>query len=156
MDTKKRLIEIAEGTYVEHDVLNVVEKIRAYDPNLRVKFCDPQRAEFGDAPYKIVELCPDGIERIVFDVWALDDTVVQRIYAADNAKNNVLVDVDNNNLLAQKIQDRRYEEKRLESNDIVKHIFASNKGRYSFPREDGAIVHLDDDPNRSHRVVEPK
>jgi hypothetical protein len=155
MDEKKRLIELADGSYVESDVLNIVEKIRAYDSNLRVKYCDPALAELNDAPYKIVELCPDGIERIIFYVWKLDETVLERIYAADNAHNNVLVNLDNVNLIAKKAQERRYEEVRLEDQDIITSYLKSPKGRYSFKRrEDDALVTIDDQEGRRHKVDE--
>jgi hypothetical protein len=155
MDEKKRLIELADGSYVESDVLNVVEKIRAYDPNLNVKYCDPALAEFGDAPYKVVELCPDGVERIVFYVWELNETVLERIFAADNARNNVLVGLDNNNLLAKQIERRRYEEIKLEDQDIISHYLKSPKGRYSFRRRsDEALVTIDDQEGRRHKVKE--
>jgi hypothetical protein len=106
MDVTKRLIEMADGSYVEEDVLNVVEKVRAYDPNLRVKYVDPALADPEDPPYKILELCPDGIERVVFGVWVLNELVLERLYAADNARRNVLFDVQGKNLLAKKQMER--------------------------------------------------
>jgi hypothetical protein len=156
--TKGRLIELSQGVLVEEDIYNVVEKLRNYDPNLRVKFLnDATRSLVGDAPYAIFELCPDGIERLVFTVWELDDRVLERLYNADNARNNVLVDIDNNNLLVKKINDRRYQERNLEIKDIMKHAFSSPKGSYSF-EVDGKKITLDDDPRRKSKVekVEPK
>jgi hypothetical protein len=155
VDEKKRLIELADGSYVESDVLNIVEKIRAYDPNLNIKYCDPALADLDDAPYKIVELCPDGVERVVFYVWKLDETILERIYAADNACNNVLVGLNNNNLIAKKAQERRYEEIRLEDQDIVASYLKSPKGKFSFKRrEDDALVTIDDQEGRRHKVNE--
>lgn len=156
MDVNQRLVQIAEGIYVEQDVLNIVEKIRNYDPNLNVKYCDPARSEFTDAPYKIVELCPDGMERVVFDCWELNETILERIYAADNARNNVLTNLDNVNLIAKKTQERRYQEKRLEEQDLVTSYLKSPKGRYSFKREDGSLVTIDDQPGREHKVRESR
>lgn len=152
-EINKRLVDLADGFLVEHDVLNVVEKIRNYDPNLRVKYVDPMRAEFGDAPYRITELCPDGMERLVMEVWELDDRVVERIVAADNSRNNVLVSLDDTNLIASKIQERRYEEIRLEDQDLIHSYLKSPKGKYSFNRRDGALVTIDDQEGRKHRVT---
>lgn len=155
IDVKKRLIEMSDGSYVEADVLNVVEKIRAYDSNLGVKYCNPANADAGDPPYKIVELCPDGIERVVFGVWELNEQVLERLYAADNTRTNVLVDLQGNNLLAKKEQERRYTEKCLEDKDILTSYLKSPKGRYSFRRrEDDALVVIDDQEGRRHRVHE--
>lgn len=155
MDVKKRLIELADGSYVEADVLNIVEKIRDYDPNLNVKYVDPALADPSDPPYKVVELCPDGIERVVFGVWELDEKVLERLYAADNARTNVLVDIHGNNILAQKEMDRRYREVCLEDQDVVSHLLKSPKGRYSFRRRmDDALIVVDDDNKRIHKVHE--
>lgn len=155
IDVKKRLIEMSDGSYVEADVLNVVEKIRDYDSNLNVKYCDPALADPTDPPYKIVELCPDGMERVVFGVWELNETVLERLYAADNSRTNVLLDIHGNNLLAQKELDRRYQEVRAEDRDILTSYLRSPKGRYSFRRrEDDALVTIDDQEGRRHRVDE--
>jgi len=155
MDVKKRLIEMSDGSYVESDVLNVVEKIRAYDPNLNVKYCDPRLADPDDPPYKVVELCPDGVERVVFMVWELNEKVLERLYAADNARTNVLLDIHGNNLLAKKEQERRYREVCLEDQDILLHYVKSPKSKWSFKRrEDGAIVTIDDQEGRVHKVRE--
>jgi len=155
MDVKQRLIEMSDGSYVEADVLNIVEKIRDYDPNLNVKYLDPSLADPADPPYKVVERCPDGIERVVFGVWELNEQVLERLYAADNARTNVLVDLQGNNLLAQKEQERRYTEKCLEDQDIVSHLLKSPKGRYSFRRRmDDALIIVDDDSRRMHKVRE--
>jgi hypothetical protein len=155
MDIKKRLIEMSDGSYVESDVLNIVEKIRAYDSNLNVKYCDPRLADPADPPYKIVERCPDGIERVVFGVWELNEKVLERLYAADNARTNVLLDLHGNNILAKKEQDRRFNEISLEDQDLVSHLLKSPKGRYSFRRRmDDALIVVDDQEGRTHKVRE--
>lgn len=123
---------MADGSLIERDVLNVVEKIREYDSNLRVKYVDPARAEFGDAPYKVTEICRDGIERVVFSVWKLDETILDRLRAADTAVNNVLLSVDNTNLLAEKQENQRYKEQMGEAKDILISYLSSPKQRWSF------------------------
>lgn len=156
-EVNQRLVELADGSLVENDVLNIVQKIKNYDSNLRVKYVDPARAEFGDAPYRVTEICPDGIERLVMEVWQLDERVFERIISADNSRNNVLLSVDNANLLAKKIQERRYEEVKLEDQDLITHYLQSPKGRYKFRRRhDEALVTIDDDPTRHHSVKEKK
>lgn len=133
-DPKQRLIQIAEGAYIERDVLNVVAKIHDYDPNLEVKVL--AEGGPGDAPYRLVERCRDGIERIVFDIWELDDRVLERIYAADNARNNVLAGVDKKNEAARLDLSRRYEERMLEAHDIVK-TFMQSKTKSKWTVKDG-------------------
>lgn len=145
-----RLIRLAEGVYVEHDVLGIVQRIYEYDRNLRVKYLDPQRAEFGDAPYKIVEECMDGQERVIFDCWELNELVLERLYAADTMKNDILAQLDAKNALARIHQQQRYQDQRLEAQDIVKHFIKSPKGRYSFKNsfDDSVTVLSDSEPAR--------
>ena len=143
MDTKGRLLEMANGSYVEADVFRIVEKVREYDSNLRVKYIDPSQSDLTDAPYAIFEVCKDGLERLVFSVWELDDRVLERLEAADNNRHNVLVDMNGHNLRVKEAQNQRYKEKMLEAHDIFRHVLASPKGTYSFPAE-GKIVTIDD------------
>lgn len=135
MDTKARLIELSQGVLVEEDVLGTVRKIQEYDPNLRVKYL-AQHGTVTDAPYAIFELCPDGIERLVMYVWQLDDRVMERLYAADNQRINILKALDDHNTKVKADEKRRYREEMEEAKDIVEHVIASPKGTYSFNTQD--------------------
>ncbi len=144
-DLHKRLVELAAGVYVEEDTLHVVQRIREYDPNLRVKYLDPDRGgELGDPPYKIFELCPDGHERLVFSVWSLDERVLERIYAADTQKHNILYDLEGTNALARQNLTRRFQEERDAARDIVEAVIRSPKGSYTVPGSvEGTVVKFD-------------
>lgn len=135
MDVNKRLVELAEGVLVEDDVLRIVERIREYDPNLVIQYC-ARPDSIADAPYRIMELCPDGHKRLVFSVWQLDNTVMERIYNADNQRHNTLLLLDKANEKARRENRRRYDEEREQAKDIVAHVFASPKNTYSFTDED--------------------
>lgn len=144
------LVRLDDGQFVERDVLNIIEKIYHYDPNLKVQYLE-EAASLGDAPYRIIERCRDGQWRTVFYVWQLDERVLERLYAADTQRHNVLGRMDAHNASLRKDQERRYEDKRLEQVDIAKHVLASPKGRYSFTY-DGKWVEIDDDPLRQAKV----
>lgn len=156
-ETKAKLVNVATNMgyiTIERDVLNVAEKIQDYDPNLRLKFCE--QASVNDPPYKLFELCPDGVERRVMDIWELDDRVIERLHAADNARTNVLVDIDNNNLLAKAIEDRRYKEEMAEAKDMLLHYLKSPKGRYSMKiPETGVKVTIDDQEGIPAKIERP-
>lgn len=142
-------VKLDDGVFVERDVLNIVEKIREYDPNLRVQYLDPQKFEdITDAPYRIVEVCPDGEVRPVFSVWTLDETVLEKIYLADNQKHDILAAIDGKNLLVKKDKERRYQEERDEAKDIIVHVLKSPKGKYSFKNPMGKMVVIDDSLKR--------
>lgn len=143
---KERLVELAQGVLVERDVLGIVEQIQEYDPNLYVQFCDPDRAEIGDAPYRIMEHCRDGIDRVVFYAWRLDGSVLDRIRLADTQRIHVIENLEKKNAAAKKEMLRRYQDKREAEQDIIRHLVASHKVDYTFPRpSDGAIVKVHPD-----------
>lgn len=128
---QKRMVEMAGGVLVEEDVLGIVSKIRARWPTLVVQFCDPNRADFQDAPFRILEECPDGLRRPVMDVWQLDDRVIERLYAADTHKHNVLADLDAANLKATQQGHRRFREETAALSEMVAGILRSPKDTYT-------------------------
>lgn len=156
-DVKGRLIELAQGVYVERDVLNIAEKIREYDDNLRLQYLDPDHSEAGlsDAPWRVVEICRDGLPRIVLSAWELDDRILERLYAADTQRFDLLAAIDGKNRVVKQDKNRRYQEEREQEMDIITSILKSPKGRYSFeaPRT-GNLVTIDDDPQRKATVKE--
>jgi len=82
LDLGNGMIQI-DGLIVDKALYSIMEKVKEYDPNLEVMYCDPNRAEPFDAPWVIVERCNDGLYRRVFEVWDLNESVLERIYNAD-------------------------------------------------------------------------
>lgn len=142
---------MADGSYVERDVLNIVEKIREYDSNLVVKCCTEATA-LSAAPYALYEKCRDGYERFVFDIWELDERVLERIHAADNMKNSVLVDIDGNNLIVKKAENQRYKEKLAQAQDVIESYLKSPKSSFSFKNENEQLVTIDSQEGRRAKV----
>ena len=143
--TKQRLVEISAGVYVEHDVLNIVEKVKEYDPNLSIKYCEPYNAEPTDAPYKLVELCRDGAERVVFDIWTLDGSILDRLYDADTQKNNVFVDMEGKNLIVRERENQRYKETLALAHDVTVSMLKSGKHKWTYKDEiTGRVTTFDD------------
>ncbi len=137
---------------IERDVYNIVEKIRNYDSNLRLKYMEGN-SNYSDAPYALFELCADGIERLVFTIWELDERILTRLRQSDNQLQNVLNGLEDNNAAVQASLNRRYQDMRDEKHDIAKHVFKSPKGRYSYRDDKGSLIVIDDDPARKGRNV---
>ncbi len=152
-NTGKRLVELSSGDFCEADVLGIVERIHEYDQNLRVQYL-AGRPGLNDAPYRLVESCPDGIDRVVMDIWELDARVLDRIRLADNRRGNILDRLDKNNTRVKENQARRFEEEVLgEAKDITAHVLHSPKSRYSIPGpEDGTKATMSDEPVRLQSV----
>lgn len=152
-DVKARLIEVSDGVYVEKHVHSIVERVMEYDPNLRIKACHPGLANATDPPYKLVEVCRDGLERVVFPIWDLNESILERIYNADNMKNNVFVDMEGKNLIVRERENQRYKESIDEANDIVVHYLRNPKTRWTVKdTETGNLITLDDTPGTPVKV----
>lgn len=128
---QQRLIELADGVAVEEDTLRIAEKIKAYDPNLRVQFVDPSQAEFGDAPFRIIEHCPDGFDRVAMYAWTLDERVLDRIMLADTNRVDVLAALNASNNRARDQERRRYQEQVAAVSEMVQGVLASPKDTYT-------------------------
>lgn len=143
-DDRDRLVQIADGMYVERDVLGVVSMIAEYDPNLKVKVLAGDGGDVAQPPYRLVEVCRDGLERIVFDIWELDQRVLERIKAADNARSNVLARVEKQNESAHDLLNRRYREQMDEAHDIVKTFLKSRDKTKWTVRDGDRLVTIED------------
>lgn len=126
---------MVDGMIVERDALRVAEAIRDYDDNLVVLCIDPSVATgISEEPFVIAERGPDGVLRPVLRAWQLDDTVLHRIYLADNKRINTFQTL----LDMEKQQRARYqyewEQFRGDAKDKIAHI-AGMKSQYSIPDE---------------------
>ncbi len=128
---KKRLIEMSNGVVVEEDVLGIIKRIQMYDPNLTVQYCDPDSSTLTDAPYRIMEECPDGLQRMVMECWALDERVIEALFAADTQKQNVLEGIDNRNHMAQAGIKQRYRDELQAVSEMAKGVLNSHKDTYT-------------------------
>lgn len=132
LNTGQDLIEV-DGNLVERDALKVVEELKRIDPNIEVVCLDPNRANVNDAPFIICEICPDGQMRRIFEAWALDKTVIDRVRAADmNRGIDLLNEVDAINSIIKKENQRRYRDEMDSKKELVASIARSNKSSFSF------------------------
>lgn len=145
-ETGKRLVELGRGVQVERDVLGVVEEIRRLWPVLDVQFLDPGRfEELTDAPYRVIEKCKDGFDRVVLTAWTLDKSILERIWAADNLRGSVLDRIDANNNHLRDGEKQRFKERLAEAADLAQHILNNPKTSYSFRNTEGERLVLEDD-----------
>jgi hypothetical protein len=136
---------LGRGVQVESDVLGIVEEIRRRFPVLDVQFLDPQRfEELTDAPYRIIEHCADGFDRVVFTTWTLDRRVIDRIHEADTLRGSILDRIDANNNHLRKGEKQRFQERLAEAHDIAVHALKA-RTTYSFKNSEGEKITLRDD-----------
>lgn len=130
VDGKDSRIVMVQGTPVERDALRVAEAIHEYDPNLRLQYV-AESAAVGDAPFRVIERCRDGVERVAMYAWKLDGELLQRIQAADCAARDLDDVLTKKNRKAKDAQNQRYRELNEEANEIAHAVLRSDKSKYT-------------------------
>lgn len=126
---KLKLVNVG-GQLVERDALRIAEKISEYDPNLILQYLErPEHPS--EPPFRVMERCRDGVLRVAFTAWTLDDRLMQRIYAADTVITNPSENVLSLNEQIREKARRRYQEAMAEAQDIVEHVIKSPKQSYT-------------------------
>lgn len=141
---------------VEDDVAHVVGEIRRLWSELDVQYIE--RAEIGDAPYRIIERCKDNVIRVVMPVWVLNNEVLDILHQADSHKHDVLQIITKKNEDIRKAAASREQDWRTAARDVLASRAKSRLGRWSFPDvrpgHEGEIVVSDNDPSRRTVVSE--
>lgn len=150
LHTPNGFVRLDDSSIVEHDVLNIIQQIMAYDDNLKVQYLE-RNANAGDAPWRVIERCKDGEWRIIFYAWQMDERVLDRIRLCDCHAVDVLSSMDSRNASLRRLEGRRFQERIDEAHDLTTHILRSPKGRYTF-KDGNRLVTVDDDPKPSWKV----
>lgn len=148
LNTKQDLVNV-DGMVVERDALRIAEAIRAYDPNLVLLCLDPNHVQgVSDAPFVVAEKGPDGNYNPVLRAWVLNDTILERIYLADSQKVDGWGNLVKMEETIQKENQRRYQETRESTMDLVKHIIKDRGSQYSVKDEKTGetVTFFDDRP----------
>ena len=138
---------------VDHDVANVVNEVARLWPDLKIQYCP--NPTLADPPYRVVELCRDGIWRTVLDVWQLDNRLLDMLHNCDSHRVDVLAALDKHNAGVRLTQAETERAWRDAAKDVMASAFKSAKGTYTIPDirpgHEGEIIKIDDDP--SHRTI---
>ena len=127
----KGRLHLVGGMLVEHDALRIVEKIRERWPELKVQYLESAPVTLNEPPFQLVEICKDGVERLVFRFWELDDRVIDRILACDTHYTNPNENSIANNEQVRKENLQRFRERIGEASDIAHSVLRSPKDTYT-------------------------
>lgn len=125
------------GYLVEKKFYDFVTRLKEYDENLEVACLDGQLAEINDAPFIILERCTDGQLRKVFECWELNESVFERIVAADS-NYDLLSAIEKKEKEAEDLVQRRYRDKMEENKELVEGIVQGmqNKSKFTYKDEE--------------------
>lgn len=139
---------------VDGDVANVVNEVARLWPDLKIQYCP--NPTVADPPYRVVELCKDGVWRPVLNVWQLDNRLLDMLHSCDSYRTDILAQLDKHNASVRKAQEEAEQAWRDAAKDVMASVFRSSKGTYTIPDvrpgHEGEIIRIDDDPAR-HTVV---
>jgi hypothetical protein len=143
LDDGKNYLDMG-GVWVQDDALRVAQAVKDYDDNLEVICLDPDdpRIQITSAPFMVIQRMQNGTYQKVLEAWELDDRILQRIWAADQQKNNQLDTIEKWEKAIKDGQDKRYQEQLDEANELSLDILASKASGYSFNNKSGDKVKL--------------
>ena len=150
LDLGNQFLEI-DGYVVERDALRVAEELKRINPDLEILCLNPDVTTFTEAPYVVCELCPDGKYRRIFEAWQLDNTIVDRVLAADRfSGNDLLAQMDAHNAAIQNEKRRRYTDLKTAKLDIVEKVVRTRQSKYSYedPGSGDLVTIYDDRPSK--------
>ena len=131
LDTNQDFINV-DGFLVERDALRIAEAIRDYDPNLVLLCVDPSsNPGITEEPFVVAEKDSSGNLHPVLRSWVLDDSILNRIWLADNQKFNTYDALLKLEAEVKKDNQRRYQEKRDEAKDITNRIIKTRQSKYT-------------------------
>ena len=148
---------VIDNMLVDKKMHEIAQKIDEYDEQLCILCVDPDTCGFSEAPFVLAEVVntPEGPQVFkVFEFWELNDSVLERLYASDTRRVDVLAEIDKNNKKIRDEENRRYREKMESQIDVVASIIRSTKSSYTYIDEDrnAKITMYEDRPPK----VEPK
>jgi hypothetical protein len=144
---------IVDGHVVERDALRIAEAIKDYDENLELICLDPDLADVNDAPFIVCERRKvDGALIRIMEAWQLDDRILERIYAADTQRSDVLLGLEKKEAQLRRDQESRYQEKRDANKDLVESIVKNMKSKYTFEKDGKRVTLYDDRPAESEVI----
>ncbi len=121
---------MVEGVLVQGDALRIAERIHEYDSNLTLQYLeDAERAN--QPPFRVIEHCKDGVDRVAFTAWVLDERLLQRVYHGDNARHDLDRILTEANRRAKDRQKQQFRDSLAEANDITQHVIKSPRVRYT-------------------------
>jgi hypothetical protein len=150
MDDGKNYLDMGGGVWVESDTLRIAQAVKDYDENLEVICLDPARpgVKITSAPFMVIQRMPNGTFQKVLEAWELDNRVLERIWLADQHKNNQLQTLEQMEKAIREGQEKRYREALDEANELSLDIIVSKASAYSFKNKEGDKVKIhEDNPN---------
>jgi len=143
LDDGKNYLDMG-GVWVESDALRIAQAVKDYDDNLEVICLDPDdpRVKITSSPFMVIQRMANGTYQKVLEAWELDDRILQRIWAADQQKNDQLNTIEKWEKAIKDGQDKRYQEKLDEANELSLDILVSKSSRYSFINKIGDKIKL--------------
>lgn len=143
LDDGKNYIDMG-NCLVEADALRVVQAIRDYDENLEVICLNPSdpNVKITDAPFVVLQRMGNGTYQKVLEAWELDDRILERVWAADQHRNNQFQTLEQMEKAAREGSDKRYREALDMANEVALSIVASKASSYSFKNREGDKVKL--------------
>lgn len=125
-----------DGSFVSETHARIAEIIAEYDPTLSLAWIPPANREPGDKPFAVVHR-PVGLpEYVVCYADTCDERLLARVFSMDNARSDVLSDMEASNAAVEALRLKKQMEEMEEAADLSKSILTSKKHTY---KHDGIV-----------------
>lgn len=125
------------GVLVSERHARIAEIIKDYDPELELAYIPPSKREPGDRAFAVVHRPFGRPEYVAFYADECDENLLARVFAGDNAKNNVMSDMQAKNAATEALKLKKQAEEMEEAHEIAQTIIKSPLNRYKH----GGIVY---------------
>ena len=138
---------IVDGNIVERDAHNIAVKIKEYDEDLELICLDPDSPDitFASAPFLVIKRTADGSYERVLEAWQLDDRIIERIWAADSQKNNVLDTLVKMEEKQRKEREDANKQQMFENHELFAAAMQNPKSSFTFKNDEGDMVKISDE-----------
>lgn len=118
----KVAVPMDDGSWISARTAHVAEAIRDYDSRLDVKWVPADRRRKDEDAIIVTERTPDGREVVVLSVRdesGFDERVLERIYAADGTRGDVLARMEAHNRAVRELDRKAWEDARAAAQDVM-------------------------------------
>lgn len=136
-EPETQIVQVADGVYIQGDVFGIAKRIMETWPELTIQYLepDPFNNDLTQAPYRIVERCPDGSTHVVVYTWQLTEKTMEEIHAADmhrfKNKQELGFQMELDNIAAKERIKKREREKNDALAEMVSDVLRSPKDTYT-------------------------
>lgn len=134
MDLSKaiNLVPSADGVYISEEQRLIAQVIHDYDDTLDLVYIPPDKRVAENLAWAVICEPRNAPSYIFFYAEKCDQRIIERIYCHDNARTNVLTDLEKKEMAWKALREREWLERNEAAADIGAHAMGSPLNWYKY------------------------